>query len=71
MYLREIASELELSYDSLKQDCNLLRASMQKNNPEGDNNDNRWNNGRHKKGKCRHLHCCLLTMLQNGACYHS
>lgn len=51
VYLREIASELELSYDSLKQDCNLLRASMQKNNPEGDNNDNRWNNGRHKKGQ--------------------
>lgn len=67
--MREIASELELSYDSLKQDCNLLRASMQKNNPEGDNNDNRWNNGRHKKGKCRHLRCCLLTMLRNGACY--
>lgn len=51
VYLREIASELELSYDSLKQDCNLLRASMQKNLPEGDNNDKRWNNGRHKKGQ--------------------
>ncbi|WP_342562436.1 DNA primase [Paenibacillus sp. FSL R7-0345] len=51
VYLREISSELELSYDSLKQDCNLLRASMQKNMPEGDNNDNRWNNGRHKKGQ--------------------
>ncbi|MBW4080123.1 DNA primase [Paenibacillus sp. S150] len=51
VYLREIASELELSYDSLKQDCNLLRASMQKNIPEGDNNDKRWNNGRHKKGQ--------------------
>lgn len=51
VYLREIASELELSYDSLKQDCNLLRASMQKNMPEGDNNDKRWNNGRHKKGQ--------------------
>jgi DNA primase len=50
VYLREIASELNLSYDSLKQDCNLLRASMQKNIPEGDNNDKRWNNGRHKKG---------------------
>ncbi|BCG60283.1 DNA primase [Paenibacillus sp. URB8-2] len=49
VYLKEIASELELSYDSLKQDCNLLRASMQKNIPEGDNNDKRWNNGRHKK----------------------
>ncbi|WP_042197549.1 DNA primase [Paenibacillus camerounensis] len=51
VYLREISSELELSYDSLKQDCNLLRASMQKNMPEGDNNDKRWNNGRHKKGQ--------------------
>ncbi|MFD1772920.1 DNA primase [Paenibacillus rhizophilus] len=51
VYLKEIASELELSYDSLKQDCNLLRASMQKNIPEGDNNDKRWNNGRHKKGR--------------------
>lgn len=51
VYLREISSELELSYDSLKQDCNLLRASMQKNIPEGDNNDKRWNNGRHKKGQ--------------------
>ncbi|SET65310.1 DNA primase [Paenibacillus sp. NFR01] len=51
VYLREIATELELSYDSLKQDCNLLRASMQKNIPEGDNNDKRWNNGRHKKGQ--------------------
>ncbi|ASA23593.1 DNA primase [Paenibacillus donghaensis] len=51
VYLREIATELELSYDSLKQDCNLLRASLQKNIPEGDNNDKRWNNGRHKKGQ--------------------
>lgn len=51
VYLKELASELELSYDSLKQDCNLLRASMQKNMPEGDNNDKRWNNGRHKKGQ--------------------
>ncbi|MDT3426547.1 DNA primase [Paenibacillus forsythiae] len=51
VYLKEIASELELSYDSLKQDCNLLRASMQKNMPEGDNNVKRWNNGRHKKGQ--------------------
>jgi DNA primase len=24
---------------------------MQKNMPEGDNNDKRWNNGRHKKGQ--------------------
>lgn len=24
---------------------------MQKNIPEGDNNDKRWNNGRHKKGQ--------------------
>ncbi|KAA9007639.1 DNA primase [Paenibacillus spiritus] len=49
VYLKEIATELNLSYESLKQDCNLLRASLQKNIPEGDNNDKRWNNGRHKK----------------------
>lgn len=53
VYLKEISSELALSYDSLKQDCNLLRASMQKNVPEGDNNEKRWNNGRHKKGQAQ------------------
>ncbi|WP_354495664.1 DNA primase [Paenibacillus favisporus] len=50
VYLRELSSELQLSFDSLKQDCNEIRQSMQKNMPDGDNNDKRWNNGRHKKG---------------------
>ncbi|BFH61439.1 DNA primase [Paenibacillus azoreducens] len=51
VYLRELATELELSFESLKQDCNEIRQSMQKNIPDGDNNDNWWNNGRHKKGQ--------------------
>lgn len=51
VYLRELASELQLSFESLKQDCNEIRQSMQKNMPDGDNNDKRWNNGRHKKGQ--------------------
>ncbi|MFI2857447.1 DNA primase [Paenibacillus sp. JSM ZJ436] len=51
VYLRELATELQLSYESLKQDCNLLRQSMQKMNEHGDNPDKRWNNGRHKKGQ--------------------
>ncbi|MGG1877702.1 DNA primase [Paenibacillus cisolokensis] len=50
VYLRELSSELNLSYESLKQDCNLLRQSMQKKMGDGDNKGNRWNNGRHKKG---------------------
>ncbi|MEC0369909.1 DNA primase [Paenibacillus chibensis] len=51
VYLKELASELQLSFESLKQDCNEIRQSMQKNMPDGDNNDKRWNNGRHKKGQ--------------------
>jgi DNA primase len=49
VYLRELASEHHLSYESLKQDCNLIRQTMQKNMPDGDNFEHRWNNGRHKK----------------------
>jgi DNA primase len=49
VYLRELASEHQLSYESLKQDCNLIRQTMQKNMPDGDNFEHRWNNGRHKK----------------------
>ncbi|MCJ8011407.1 DNA primase [Paenibacillus sp. KQZ6P-2] len=48
VYLRELASELQLSFESLKQDCNEIRQSMQKNMTDGDNNDKRWNNGRQK-----------------------
>lgn len=51
VYLRELSSELHLSYESLKQDCNLLRQSMQKKMENGDNKEKRWNNGRHKKGR--------------------
>lgn len=51
VYLRELSSELNLSYESLKQDCNLLRQSMQKKGASGDNKEKRWNNGRHKKGQ--------------------
>lgn len=51
VYLRELSSELHLSYESLKQDCNLLRQSMQKKMGDGDNKEKRWNNGRHKKGR--------------------
>lgn len=51
VYLKELAAELELSFESLKQDCNEIRQSMLKNAPDGDNNDKRWNNGRHKKGQ--------------------
>ncbi|WP_438346864.1 DNA primase [Paenibacillus sp. FA6] len=51
VYLRELSSEHQLSYESLKQDCNLIRQTMQKNMPDGDNFDLGWNNGRHKKEK--------------------
>lgn len=51
VYLRELSSELGLSYESLKQDCNLLRQSMQKKMGSGDNKEKTWNNGRHKKGQ--------------------
>ncbi|MHA0855809.1 DNA primase [Paenibacillus sp. CMAA1364] len=51
VYLRELSSEHQLSYESLKQDCNLIRQSMQKNISDGDNFDYGWNNGRHKKEK--------------------
>ncbi|GAB6929578.1 DNA primase [Paenibacillus sp. JCM 10914] len=51
VYLRELSSELHLSYESLKQDCNLIRQSVQKKMQDGDNKENRWNNGRHKKGR--------------------
>ncbi|GAF07047.1 DNA primase [Paenibacillus pini JCM 16418] len=51
VYLRELSAELQLSFESLKQDCNEIRQSMQKNMQDGDNNDKRWNTGRHKKGR--------------------
>ncbi|AOZ91713.1 DNA primase [Paenibacillus crassostreae] len=51
VYLRELSSEHQLSYESLKQDCNLIRQTMQKNISDGDNFELGWNNGRHKKEK--------------------
>ncbi|MDO7905445.1 DNA primase [Paenibacillus sp. JX-17] len=49
VYLRELASEVKVDYETLKQECNLMRQSMLKKQQVGDNNDNSWNNGRHKK----------------------
>lgn len=51
IYLKELAAELQVSFDSLKQECNEKRTAMQKKTPVGDNKDKRWNNGRHKKGQ--------------------
>ncbi|MFB5266174.1 DNA primase [Paenibacillus enshidis] len=50
VYLREVSSEVKVDYETLKQECNLLRQSLQKKQQAGDNNEKRWNNGRHKKG---------------------
>ncbi|GAK39652.1 DNA primase [Paenibacillus urinalis] len=46
VYLRELASEVHVDFETLKQECNLERQQMQKNEHYGDNNDKRWNNGR-------------------------
>lgn len=46
MYLRELASDVHVDFETLKQECNLERQQMQKNEHYGDNNDKRWNNGR-------------------------
>lgn len=51
IYLKELSAELQVSFESLKQECNEKRQSMQKNGYAGDNKDKRWNNGRHKKGQ--------------------
>lgn len=49
VYLKEISREFEISLDALKQDCNQIRQELQKKKPQGDNNDNSWNNGRNEK----------------------
>ncbi|EPY08851.1 DNA primase [Paenibacillus sp. E194] len=53
MHLKELASLLELSGDSaiasLKQECANIRQKLQKNNQNGDNQDNWWNNVRNDK----------------------
>jgi DNA primase len=51
IYLKELSTELEVSFDSLKQECNQYRQNLQKRNADGDNIDKRWNNVRHKKGQ--------------------
>ncbi|MFD1177798.1 DNA primase [Paenibacillus puldeungensis] len=51
IYLKELSADLQVSFDSLKQECNELRAAMQKKANAGDNKPERWNNGRHKKGQ--------------------
>ncbi len=51
IYLKEMSSDLQVSFDSLKQECNEMRQAMQKKIPAGDNTAKRWNNGRHKKGQ--------------------
>ncbi|GIP48207.1 DNA primase [Paenibacillus sp. J53TS2] len=51
IYLKELSADLQVSFDSLKQECNELRTVMQKKADAGDNKPERWNNGRHKKGQ--------------------
>lgn len=51
IYLKKLSADLQVSFDSLKQECNEKRISMQKKAPSGDNKAKRWNNGRHKKGQ--------------------
>ena len=46
VYLRELSSEVDVDFETLKQECNLERQQIQKNEHFGDNIDNRWNNGR-------------------------
>lgn len=49
VYLKELSREFEISLDALKQDCHEIRIELQKKKPQGDNNDNSWNNGRNEK----------------------
>lgn len=49
IYLKELSADLQVSFESLKQECNELRTAMQKKASAGDNKPERWNNGRHKK----------------------
>ncbi|CAM2830492.1 DNA primase [Paenibacillus sediminis] len=51
VYLKELSTEIQIEYETLKQECNVIRQSVQKKQPYGDNNAKRWNNGRHKKGQ--------------------
>lgn len=46
VYLRELAAEVDVSFETLKQECNEEREAMKNNLQYGDNNPKRWNNGR-------------------------
>ncbi|WP_434753247.1 DNA primase [Paenibacillus amylolyticus] len=46
VYLRELAAEVDVSFETLKQECNEEREAMKNNEDYGDNNPKRWNNGR-------------------------
>lgn len=48
IYLKELSAELQVSFESLKQELNQFRQEMKKNEQHGDNNVIWWNNGRHK-----------------------
>lgn len=49
VYLKELSREFDISLESLKQDCHRKVQEAQKKKPQGDNNDNSWNNGRNEK----------------------
>ncbi|MEK3881605.1 DNA primase [Paenibacillus sp. PL2-23] len=49
VHLKELSREFDISLDALKQDCHSIRQEHQKKRPQGDNNDNSWNNGRNEK----------------------
>lgn len=49
VYLKELSREFDISLESLKQDCHRKVQELQKKKPQGDNNDNSWNNGRNEK----------------------
>ena len=49
MHLKELAQQLDLSLDTLKQECFEVRQKLQKNHSTGDNQDNWWNNVRNDK----------------------
>ncbi|ANY68614.1 DNA primase [Paenibacillus sp. BIHB 4019] len=48
VYLQELSREFNFPLDVLKQDCQAKVLELQKKKPQGDNNDNSWNNGRNE-----------------------
>ncbi|OPA78421.1 DNA primase [Paenibacillus selenitireducens] len=50
VYLKELAQQFPIfDYETLKQECNEFRITLQKKKPVGDNNDNWWNNVMNEK----------------------